>query len=361
MLLRKFDFSDSESRDKFIFDKEIHLATWEHYCDCYSYTLEKIFNKGLQRNYALNCRARAILFLIRHYYEICLKKNLALNGYIFTNTHDLKELLDCFQDQSLIPVGFKDLVTKLNYDLDGACFRYYLDNKTGKPFFDYKDRIELSEIIKKYSGIVSSDKFKIDKICEPFDYDNRIKKWNFTFHMGECRGLGHIRTQYDNVIEFLVEGVLFESYDVNKVYLPLLFLVRHSLELALKHNLSKARKLTNIVSDKRIEKIHSLEQLYNLFGGSNGYINKVDIEKMDLKTQEQLNDYKRQYEELNTTIHQLDTNSMFFRFPVDSKGKNHSIYMKGHRLFEILKLYYLTDPFITFTNDVLIEEGLLTE
>ena len=35
--------------------------------------------------------------------------------------------------------------------------------------------------------------------------------------------------------------------------------------------------------------------------------------------------------------------------------------MKGHRLFEILKLYYLTDPFITFTNDVLLEEGLLTE
>jgi len=226
MLLRKFDFSDSESRDKFIFDKEIHLATWEHYCDCYSYTLEKVFNKGLKRNYAFNCRARAILFLIRHYFEICLKRNLTLNGYIFPNTHDLKELLDCFQNQNLIPVGFKNLVIELNYDI-GASFRYYLDNMTGKPFFDYGDQIELSEIIKKYNGIVGSDKFKIDKICEPFDYDNRRKKWDLTFHMGECWGLGHIRTQYDEVIEFLVEGVLFENYDINKIYLPLLFLIRH--------------------------------------------------------------------------------------------------------------------------------------
>jgi len=361
MLLRRFDFTDKVSRDKFIFDKEIHLSTWEHYCECYSYALRKIFNKGLSRNYAFNCRARGVLFLIRHYFEISLKRNLALNGYDVPNTHNLEDLLESFDNQDLIPSDFKDLVSIIDLDPDGACYRYYIDKETGKPFFNYGDKIEISEFIKKYNGFESSDNFKLDQICESFDYDNRRKKWDLTFHMGECRGLGHIRTQYDEVIEFLVEGVLFENYDVNKVYLPLLFLVRHSLELALKFNILEARKITDIVSDKRIEKIHSLEKLYNLFGGTNGYINKLNLEKMDPKTKEQLDNYKQQYEGLNTTIHQLDTNSMFFRFPVDRKGKNHSIYMKGHRLFEILKLYYLTDPFITFTNDVLMEEGLLTE
>ncbi len=361
MLLRKFDFTDKESRDKFIFDKEIHLSTWEHYCNCYSYTLQKVFNKGLNRNYAFNCRARGILFLIIHYFEICLKRNLALNEYSIPNTHDLKELIDSFDNQELVPFDFKNIALRFNYDSDGACFRYYINNRTGKPFFDYGDRIEISELIKDYNRLESSESFKIEQICESFDYDNRRKKWDLTFHMGECCGLGHIRTQYDEVIEFLVEGVLFENYDINKVYLPLLFLVRHSLEIALKFNILEARKLTTIVSDRKIEKIHSLETLYNLFGGSNGYINKLDIEKMDIKTKEQLENYKQQYESLNSTIHQLDTNSMFFRFPVDNKGKNHSIYMRGHRLFEILKLYYLTDPFITFTNNVLIEERLLTE
>jgi len=361
MLLRKFDFTDKEARDKFIFDKKVHLSTWDHYCECYSYTLQKIFKKGLSRNYAFNCRARGILFLIRHYFEICLKRNLVLNRYDVPNTHDLKELIKCFDNQDLIPSDFKDLISEFDFNSDGTCYRYFIDKTTRKPFFDYGDQIELSELIKKYNGLEGSDNFKLDQICEPFDYENRRKKWDLTFHMGECHGLGHIRTQYDEVIEFLVEGVLFEDYDVNKVYLPLLFLVRHSLEIALKFNILEARKITNIVSDKSIEKIHSLDKLYNLFGGTNGYINKLDLEKMDSKTKEQLDNYKQQYEELNKTIHQLDTNSMFFRFPVDRKGKTHSIYMKGHHLLKILKLYYLTDPFITFTNDVLMDEGLLTE
>lgn len=361
MLLRKFDFTDKESRDKFIFDKEIHLSTWEHYCECYSYTLQKIFHKGLSRNYAFNCRARGILFLIRHYFEICLKRNLALNGYEVQITHDLEELLGGFENQDLIPDGFTEIISEINYDSDGTCFRYYIDKETGKPFFNYNDQIEISELIKRYYELESSDNFKLNQICEPFDYENRRKKWDLTFHMGESSGLGLIRTQYDEVIEFIVEGVLFENYDVNKVYLPLLFLVRHSLEIALKFNILEAREMTDVVSDKKIEKKHSLEQLYNLFGGSNGYINKLDLEKMDSNTKEQLDNYKLQYKQLNTTIHQLDTNSMFFRFPVDKKGKNHTIYMKGHRLFEILKLYYLTDPFITFTNQVLMEEGLLTD
>ena len=76
------------------------------------------------------------------------------------------------------------------------------------------------------------------------------------------------------------------------------------------------------------------------------------------ETKKQYDAYKIQYEELNESIHQLDTNSMYFRFPVDNKGKHHPLYMKGERLYKILKLYYLTDPFITFTLDVLEEEGI---
>lgn len=355
MILKQSNFTDKESQDKFIFNKEIHLSTWEHYCDCYSYTLRKLFTKGLNENYAFNCRSIGILFLIRHYFEICLKRNLALNEYLIPNTHDLKILIDHFDNQKLIPADLKNLVLSLNYDSDGACFRYYINNRTGRPFFDHGTQIEISELIKKYNRLESSETFKIEQFCEPFNYDNKIKKWDLTFHMGECRGLGHIRTQYDYVIEFLVEGVLSENYNINKVYLPLLFLIRHSLELALKSNLLEAREQSIFVSKKRIEKIHSLETLYNLFGGPNGYINNFDIEKMDIKTKELLESNKQQYERLNRILHQLDTNSMFFRFPVDNKGENHSIYMKGNHLLEILKYYYLTDSFITFVN-VLIEE-----
>jgi len=355
MLLRTFDFTDRESRDKFILNKNTHLSTWEHYCDCYSYALREIFNKGFSRNYAFNCRAKGILFLVRHYFEICLKRNLVLNGYKVPNTHDLDEVLKSFVNQNLIPSDFRDAISAINFD-NGTCFRYYIDSETGRPFFNNGDQIEISELIKKYNRLETSDTFKLEKICESFDYENRRKKWDLTFHMGECRGLGTIRTQYDEVIEFLVEGILCESYNVNKVYLPLLFMVRHSIEIALKFNILKARKITKIVLNKKLENIHSLEKLYNLFGGNSGYLNKLDLNKMHPKTKEQLDEYITKYKILNGAIHQLDTNSISFRFPVDAKGCKHPIHITENTLFEILKLYYLTDTFITFTNDVLMEE-----
>lgn len=358
MLLKQFDLTDKKSHNKLYFDKEKHLTTWDHYCDCYSYTLQKIFNNCLISSYAFNCRARGIMFLMRHYFEICLKRNIILNGYQIPNTHDLVKLMSSFKDQELIPIEFREVALKLNYDSDGTCFRYYINKENSKPFFNFDDKIDLSELIKKYNCIKTSESFRIEQICESFDYDNKRKKWALTLHMGECRGLGHIRTQYDDVIEILLDGILLNNYDLNKIYLPLLFLVRHSLEIALKFNIEEAKKNTSIVSTKNIVKIHSLEQLYNIFGGSDGYINKLNIERMNIKTKEQYEVYKMQYEKLNSTLHQLDKNSMFFRFPVDNKGNNHPINLRKNSILNILQLYCFTDTFITFANDVLIEEGL---
>ena len=90
--------------------------------------------------------------------------------------------------------------------------------------------------------------------------------------MGECKGLGHIKTQYDQVIEFLVNGILNENFDIDKTYLPLFFLIRHSLEIGLKSNLEQANIELSDYND-----IHSLEKLYNLF---KDYLSKLDLTKM---------------------------------------------------------------------------------
>lgn len=359
MLLRKFNFEDPDVKEKFLFNKKNHFSTWEHYCNCYSYSIEKIINKGLLRNYAFNCRARGILFLLRHYFEICLKHNLELSGYKNSDSHNFQDLLSAFVDTEIVPQGFKDVISKIDYDSDGTCYRYYRDKKTGKPFFTNENKIELSELFKCYNEISISEKFKQDNICQAFDYESKRIKWDLTFHMGECHGLGHIRTQYDEVIEFLVEGVLYENYDINKVYLPLLFLIRHSLEIALKFNIYEARKITTIVSNDKIDNTHSLVKLYDYFGGTKGYLSKIDISKMSLELKVEFENFKCQYEKLNNEIHLLDTNSFLFRFPVDKNRIIHSLSMNKDQLYEILKLYYLTDPFITFTNEVLEEEGII--
>ncbi len=214
-------------------------------------------------------------------------------------------------------------------------------------------------MLKTYNELPRDDSFNIGEICEVFDYDDKKIKWDLTFHMGECPNLGCIRTQYDEVIKYLIEGVLSDNYDINRIYLPLLFLIRHSLELGLKSNLQQAKKISSDkVPKKQYDKIHSLSQLYNCFGGEDGYLSKLDLTKMSVETKKQFDAYKSEYEDLNEVVHQLDNNSNYFRYPVDSKGKNHPLYISNNGLFRILKLYYLTDPFTSFTLDVLNDEGI---
>ncbi len=149
------------------------------------------------------------------------------------------------------------------------------------------------------------------------------------------------------------------NYDINRIYLPLLFLIRHSLELGLKSNLQQAKKISSDkVPEKQYDKIHSLSKLYNCFGGEDGYLSKLDLTKMSVDTKKQFDKYKSEYEDLNEVVHQLDKNSKYFRYPVDSKGRNHPLNFSKNGLFEILKLYYLTDPFTSFTLDVLNDEGI---
>ncbi len=358
MLFRKFDFDNPSAQRYFKFDRKKHTSTWEHYYSCYNYAIKKIFEKGLQRNYAFNCRARSLLFLIRHSFELCLKFHLDLNEITVPNSHVFEELISAFGDTDVIPEDFKKLIEKIDFDSDGTCFRYYRNEGNGEPYFTLKDRIEIADLIKDYNNLPASENFKKGDIAESFDYSNRKIQWDLTFHMGECNGLGTIRTQYDDVIEFLIEGVLFENYEINRVYLPLLFLIRHSLELALKVNIHEAKKVSTKVPDKDYGSIHSLAQLYNCFGGENGYLSKLDLTKMSTETKAKYDAYKLQYEELNSVIHTLDSNSMYFRYPVDKKSNAHPLYLSYDGIYEILKLYYLTDPFITFTNAVLEDEGI---
>ena len=157
MLLRRFDFDDKQAEIKFQFDKKKHLSTWEHYYDCYNYAIEKIIIKGFQQNYAFNCRARGLLFLIRHSFELCIKYNLELNDLKIPNSHDFQDLFPVFGNKRVIPEKFKNIIDKINYDSDGSCYRYYMDKDTDKPYFTYANRIEIADLLKDYNKIPSSE------------------------------------------------------------------------------------------------------------------------------------------------------------------------------------------------------------
>jgi hypothetical protein len=357
MLFQKFDFSNAASTASFQINPDVFQPTWEYYYNQYNTSVFRIIEKGLTRNYPFNCRSRPLSFLIRHALELCLKSNLSSHNRPIPLEHDLATLYTTFNNDTIIPDPFKEVAALVDFDRDGAAFRYYLNPAANQPYFDYSDKIELGVFFEIMNNLPKSPVFRVQQMAPVVDYRQRKRAWDLTLHMGECRQLAHIRTQYDETIEFMIEGVLVENWNVEELYLPLMFLLRHSLEIALKYNIAEVQRYApELIKEKNFRAEHSLVTLYNVY---RNFLNNLDQSIMDNDVREQLRNYEQAYAGFNSLIHDLDTNSRYFRFPVDKQGVGHRINLRTMNLIDILRLYYHLDPFITFTNDVLEDQGLL--
>lgn len=355
MLFAEFDPVERRIKELFKVKSTTHQATWEHYYLCYNYTVRKILDKGLSKNYALNPLSKPVLFLIRHNFELLLKRNLVAKNLAVPISHDFNEILKAFTDQSVIPDDFKEILSYPVFINDGANLRYDVDKETGNSYFSKGARIEVSPIFEKFNNIAPNKAFHLDSLCSPFDY--KRKAWDLTFIICESSGLGVLRTQYDGTIEMIIEGIKNDNFDIHKVYLPLIFLIRHSLELALKFNILEIQSRSLLISQNDYTSEHSLLTLFNCYVE---YLSKIDQSKLSRIVQEQYKGYKPVYDELHKLIHDLDSNSRIYRFPTDKSGKPFSsAKLLNKDILKILTLYYFADPFITFTNSVLDEENAL--
>jgi len=361
MILNKITLSTGEAIKQLTFDISKHNSTWEHYCSNYSRALKAILNHGLKKDNFFNPRAKPILFLLRHYTEINLKRNYYSKvGIPIINSHDFKVILDGFKKGNMIiPNGYLNLINFYNHDSDGASYKYHLNKLNNKPFFSHDERIILVEPLREFINVNSSDDFIIDDICPPFDYEDKNIIWALTLHAMDWDSLGVIKTQYDEVIGFLLEMIIHDKIHIHDIYLPLLFLIRHSIEIGLKSNIQEAIENYSFKTKKNIRNIHSIEQLYNLFIGDNGYKSLINFDKMSQETLTQFNDYSKQLENLKTIMHELDVNSEIFRFPVNRENNENQLHLEKDTIYKIINLYYLTDTFISYTNVVIDAEGLI--
>jgi len=158
----------------------------------------------------------------------------------------------------------------IDFDSSGASLRYYYDKNAKKPYFGFKDRIEVAEIIKLHNSVPATPSFYLGHICNPFNYDNRKAKWDLTFHVGHTSHLGAIRSEFTGVVEFIISLVINKQITLERVYLPLIFMIRHSMELILKSNITDIQELSALIKAEDYQSEHSLARLYNVY---NGYLN----------------------------------------------------------------------------------------
>lgn len=186
---------------------------------------------------------------------------------------------------------------------------------------------------------------------------NLKNKYKFNSYLGYNRDWWNYYGQYKNVIDELVDGIE-KNIPIDTVSLPLLFMIRHSIEIGLKANILKLQEINPSIEVIKLSGTHShsIEILYRKFEGHLKLILKsFELQESIVK---EIHSYLNNFEPLKEKLHKLDKGSFNFRYPVDTKGNYNFNWDKEVNIADIVNLYYKIQPFMIFTNRILYEQGV---
>ena len=313
---------------------------WELYYEQYKTTLCFL----ALNNTTIGMRFMSLLFVFRHTVELFLKRQIPT----MEKTHSLKDLFDKIEG---LPNDFLEQLDVLRCHGGGEDFRY-IANKDGKPYFNG----EVLQILRSLEYFFKLSNTDIVLENKP--------KGRFEIHTLPLRTMGHISTDYDESMCLILQGIIENKLTINDVYLPLLYIIRHSIELSLKHNLLDAGyKYLTYKSILKIRDEHSIGKLYNMFNQVIGAAldNIKEFGEKETKLRQETETFHKLFEELQGVIHNIDTNSFYFRFPVDRNCQPYNMTLDNNKLIMILKLRNKVDAYITFAVPLLQEYGYLVK
>lgn len=326
-----------------------HERTWEYYYEQYHKAFRVFLEIAKQKKYQTNRKYMPFLFMMRHSLELFLKRKISETPTPWGKYGTTHELSNLSRIANINEEKFLDRFDCLKCDSQGDCFRYLLDTNNNK-YFGQGEEIKAFDACDFYCSFLDND----DSLTKE-GIDKKLQ-WELTFHTRECNTLGLIGTQYDSAILDILRAIKSEQISINDVYLPLLFLLRHCLEIKLKFSIMN---LGNVVSEKgrsKIQKTHSVKKLYDIFSG---HI-KPAIESITEKHfKEESEDRYLATKKYKDIIASLDANSFSFRFPKDEKGYISNFVPTEDCVSEVLELYWKSDSFLCFSVPVLFEAGVL--
>lgn len=319
--------------------------SWEGYLSQYVKVLDVLIKEGLNNGNSLKQQFMPFLFVFRHIIELTIKNHLKKQG-ITNDTHNIKNLTNSLLGE--LPKCFLDNFSDLKLDGEGDSFRY-IEDKNSQKHYAGNEVIDALKILNSYEKWHHSKGMINVLPIVHADIRRRSQYNNFIFYIQDCRYLGVLRTQYDTCVSTLITAIKKNDVSVEEILMPLMLLIRHSIELGLKDNLE------DIVSPedkkKMMKKGHKLRGLYNIL--TNGYLQKCIHEISDCNFKNQTEIFLQTIERLSNTISLLDNNSLDFRFPIKT------IQLTDNTLIETYELYKSSDTFLTIGTGVLIEYGYL--
>lgn len=355
MIFDKIDVNTEAVKVSLLLAVENFESSWCFYKKQYMECLDFFFGIANQKKYKINKEGMPFLFIFRHTVELALKEKISKTNINFShlNTHSLSELLNLIEDDAL-PSDFLSKLSVLNVNNDGSCFRYIKD-KEGCRYWKKQSLEAYSAAV--YFSSICQEAFSVNM-------QNRITDSNMNKMKGELTvytdnlNLGQLRTCYDFALSEILGGINGGQLNINDVYLPVLFLVRHGLELAFKQSLADFNeKLT----DKQKSKIDGEHSLKLLFAYWDEHLN-ISIKNMGKNLEEVRK--KARLDRVSTVALQnklslLDQKSYAFRFPFDDKGNPLDFHLEREAILDIVKLYQEVDSYVTFATPYFQQIGIV--
>lgn len=328
-----------------------HKYIWDYYYKQYAVVLNYIISLSLKKDYLIDRKQMAVMFIFRHTVELFLKSKIANEGQLVPNTHSLTMLTQEFKGQ--LSQRFLDSLIMLRSDGEGDNFRY-IKSENGNRHYNG----EILDVLSSLSLFVESDEIKNTGLftCQLNINDKKLKR-EWTLYTIETQTLGHLKSQYDDLIITLLHAIKYSELNTTDIYLPLLFLIRHSLELGYKDNIAEVQtKLTNS-QIKKATQSHSLVSLNNI-------IEQFVVEARSTMTtkddsiKNEIDRYLPIVKNLSNSLHAIDNASRSFRFPVDRDGNMIKIPLSKCILSESVDAFQKADSFISLSLSLLSFYGL---
>ena len=344
----RIDFDDQKILE---IPLNLHKYTWDYYFKQYAVVLNYIISLSFKKDYLINRKQMAVMFIYRHVVELFLKSKIANEGQLVPNTHSLTLLTQELKVQ--LSQRFLDSLSILKPEGEGDNFRY-IKSEDGNRHYNG----ELLDVLSSLSLFVESDEIKNTGLftCQLNINDKKLKH-EWTLYTIETQTLGHIKTQYDDLIITLLHEIKSIELNTYDIYLPLLFLIRHSLELGYKDNIAEVQtKLTNS-QIKKATQSHSLVSLNNI-------IEQFVVETRSTMTakddsiKNEIDRYLPIVKNLSSNLHAIDNASRSFRFPIDRDGNTIKIPLSKRILSESVDAFQKADSFISLSLSLLSFYGL---
>ena len=333
------------NKDVFIIEPINLRKDWNSYFNQYHNATLCLLNKSVKNSYGLNYIFMPVMQILRHSYELLVKSQCitkGVNDKAIFESHDLEYLSNLCGMSIVLPYTFKDT--------NGDLFKYTHTNSSRLHFTEHvisllDDCLQYVNVTEELNSCICHD----PTLFSELHFENR-----FVVYPHECTSLGAVSTQYDEALRILLDCIIEKYVTINDLFLPVLFLLRHSLELKLKVSL---QNLGNVIEkDKIIRLRHNLTKLWNIL--SSKLSQAIDaLQDSNFKTEG-----KVLLENVNKYIGvmaYLDANSKSLRYPETSFGNVCNLPIEKTMVVNSLRLASVTDSFLCFGFEVLAEVGAL--